>query len=209
MLQPKIASTLVIRARQWDSEHSSQVRVSSVNISEKVAGNYISIQLHDCMFIVSYNNHDTYCQPRSCWLEKYSDRVYIIPGDYLNSCTPQLFYKPPPSPSAPSSPPQSLRGEAENATEVVFTWQPPPPVDINGVLLYYDVIVEELETGQIHQISAPIPELRMNSLHPYYTYECKVAAFTVGLGPFSSPFSVQTLQTRKHQQSVDIQSTSI
>ena len=101
--------------------------------------------------------------------------------------------------SAPSAPPQNLSGIAESPTEVFFTWQPPPPVHVNGIFLYYDVIIEELETGQVHELSSPDPELRMGLLHPYYNYQCVVAAYTVELGPYTNPTVIRTLETRKYK----------
>ena len=51
-----------------------------------------------------------------------------------------------------------------------------------------------METGRFwtlpvfnNKISAYI-----GSLHPYYHYECKVAAYTIGLGPYSESISLLT-----------------
>ena len=77
---------------------------------------------------------------------------------------------------------------------IVITWSPPPPIDINGVLLYYEVQVEEVETGQLWTVSTLEEQLRVDTLHPYYNYNCEVAAFTTGLGPFSDALQVQTLE---------------
>ena len=37
----------------------------------------------------------------------------------------------------------------------------------------------------------------LSSLHPYYTYECSVAAVTVSYGPFSVSISIQTEEAGK------------
>ena len=98
-------------------------------------------------------------------------------------------------PVAPSSPPQSVGGVAQSPTVLFFTWSPPPPVDINGILLYYEVDLREIETGQRWTFFALGDDLRLGSLHPYFTYQCEVAAHTVGRGPFSDPFQLKTLET--------------
>ena len=100
-------------------------------------------------------------------------------------------------PTAPSSPPQSVSGVAQSPTVLSFTWSPPPPVDINGIILYYEVDLREIETGQTWTFFALGDDLRLGSLHAYYTYQCEVAAHTVRRGPFSDPFQLKTLETRK------------
>ena len=97
--------------------------------------------------------------------------------------------------AAPSSPPQSVSGVAQSTTVLFFTWSPPPPVDVNGIILYYEVDLREIETGQRWTYIALRDDLRLGSLHPYFTYQCKVAAHTVGRGPFSDPFQLKTLET--------------
>ena len=97
--------------------------------------------------------------------------------------------------AAPSSPPQSVSGVARSTTVLFFTWLPPPPLDINGIILYYEVDLREIETGQRWTFTALRDDLRLGSLHPYFTYQCKVAAHTVGRGPFSDPFQLKTLET--------------
>ena len=97
--------------------------------------------------------------------------------------------------AAPSSPPQSVGGVAQSPTVLFFTWSPPPLVDINGIILYYVVELREIETGQRYSFTAPGVNLTVESLHPYFTYQCEVAAHTVGRGPFSVPFQFKTLET--------------
>lgn len=33
--------------------------------------------------------------------------------------------------------------------------------------------------------------ISFDNLHPYYTYQCTVAAYTVGVGPYTLPITVQ------------------
>ena len=105
-------------------------------------------------------------------------------------------------PTAPSSPPQSVSGVAQSPTVLSFTWSPPPPVDINGIILYYEVDLREVETGQRWTFFALGDDLRLGSLHAYYTYQCEIAAHTVRRGPFSDPFQLKTLETCKTLQCV-------
>ena len=88
-----------------------------------------------------------------------------------------------------------MSGVAQSPTVLFFTWSPPPPVDTNGIILYYVVELRETETGQRLTFAAPGVNLTVESLHPYFTYQYKVAAHTVGRGPFSKPFQLKTLET--------------
>ena len=69
----------------------------------------------------------------------------------------------------------------------------------NGLLTQYLVRITENNTGNILTKNfsidplRPNPPLNVTSLHPYYTYECVVAAATVvGPGPFSVAMSGRT-----------------
>ena len=73
--------------------------------------------------------------------------------------------------AAPSSPPQSVSGVAQSTTVLLFTWLPPPPIHINGIILYYEVDLREIETGQRWTFFALGDDLSLGSLHPYYTYQ--------------------------------------
>ena len=96
--------------------------------------------------------------------------------------------------AVPSASPQSLTGSVESSTLILLSWEAPPPYGRNGEIVYYLIHMRELETGRFwtlpvfnNKISAYI-----GSLHPYYHYECKVAAYTIGLGPYSESISLLT-----------------
>ena len=74
-------------------------------------------------------------------------------------------------------------------------WEPPPPIDINGILQYYVVNVIEMETGWTETYFAVDQLINIDLLHPYYNYECRVAASTLATGPYTNPIVVQTKQT--------------
>ena len=75
---------------------------------------------------------------------------------------------------------------------MTFNWTAPLPIDQNGVVDYYNVIVTEVPTDRQWNLVAIDTQITLASLHPYYHYSCVVAAYTVGLGPFSQPFFALT-----------------
>ena len=97
----------------------------------------------------------------------------------------------------PTSPPLNLTIGLVLSTTIHLSWQPPPSDQQNGIIQSYIVIVLEVDTNMTmviqdimqHSISLP-------SLHPYYTYQISVAAYTVGVGPFVTEL-VQTEQDGK------------
>ena len=76
--------------------------------------------------------------------------------------------------------------KALSPSAIEVTWQPPPEGERNGVIRAYYITVAEQETRQTTELVRNGSELsiRVDSLHPYYTYGCSVAAATaIGVGP--------------------------
>ena len=96
--------------------------------------------------------------------------------------------------SVPTSPPLNPAGVADTSRSLSLSWNPPPPGDQNGMLRHYIVNITEVETGRIiqHTTRGPMTSLQVPLLHPYYTYQWRVSAYTVGEGPYTN---VSTLRT--------------
>lgn len=96
----------------------------------------------------------------------------------------------------PTGPPLSLNHSTPNPITLTLTWSPPDPSYRNGVLRGYMVVITELETSWTQQFNTFAPPLSIPSLHPFYTYNCTVSAYTVGLpGPYSPPYLVRMPQS--------------
>ena len=52
----------------------------------------------------------------------------------------------------------------------------------------------ELETNRTITETSAVTEMTLRDLHPYYTYNCSVAAVTVREGPFSDSIITKTLE---------------
>ena len=89
--------------------------------------------------------------------------------------------------TVPTAAPQSVSGFAIDSTSVSLFWSPPPPPDQNGLIQYYSISVYEVDTGAQTQYSSTTNTMTIRSLHPYYTYRCSVAAYTIGEGPQNQP----------------------
>ena len=95
--------------------------------------------------------------------------------------------------TAPNGAPQNYTGEANSSRSAVLTWEPPLVEDQNGIIIGYVINVTVVETGEIFQLFSTTNTLTVNTLSPYTTYICIIAARTsIGLGPFSTTFTVQT-----------------
>ena len=75
-----------------------------------------------------------------------------------------------------------------------LVWQSLPAADKNGIIRHYVVNITEVDTGMQFQLTSLATYTSIGSLHPFYTYVCTVAASTVGIGPFSTPLTVTTLE---------------
>ncbi len=85
----------------------------------------------------------------------------------------------------PTGVPQALQIDSQSSTVVSISWKPPQLEQQNGVITSYYVNVFELRTGTVlrFQTHGAATFYIANTLHPYYLYNCSVAAFTIGLGP--------------------------
>ena len=94
---------------------------------------------------------------------------------------------------APSAPPlPATMTVLITSSSFYMKWDPPSFYHRNGIITHYKINVIEIETGLTFQHTAYSTSITVSSLHPAYTYEFTVAAYTVGLGPFSFPFNITT-----------------
>ena len=98
---------------------------------------------------------------------------------------------------APSSPPQRLSGFNHSSTAIFLSWSTPPAIDINGVIRYYIVQLDEVWTGHTLTFHPISPNISIRALHPYFVYHCQVAAYTVALGPFTDNLQIVTGEDSK------------
>ena len=89
----------------------------------------------------------------------------------------------------PTTSPVLHNGMALNPKTIHLSWSPPD--EPNGVVREYRVTVTETNTGNVYSYVSFSTSIEITSLHPAYTYECSVAAFTIGLGPYSALFNVR------------------
>ena len=83
---------------------------------------------------------------------------------------------------------------ALDSTSIFLSWFPPPPIHQNGIVREYRITITEVDTGTILEVVSTITSATVLSLHPYYSYNCVVSAYTVGAGPYTEVVSVRTLE---------------
>ena len=70
--------------------------------------------------------------------------------------------------------------------------------DQNGVIIGYVVNVTVMGTGEMFQFSTLSTNLTLDSLRPFTTYVCRIAARTlIGIGPYSIAVVATTEQAGK------------
>ena len=99
---------------------------------------------------------------------------------------------------APSHKPTSLRGAVLNSSSIELEWEPPPTEHQNGEIVSYTLLCSEIDSdGMVTKHISTSTMMTITGLHPYYTYNCSVAAVTVSQGPFSDPVSITTFEDGK------------
>ena len=98
---------------------------------------------------------------------------------------------------APTAAPTNFEGLVQSSSSIFLSWSEPLFEHRNGIIRDYYVVVREVDTGNVvydQSIGVPLPELRVNSLHPNYNYVCTVAAITVARGPDTAPVNLMMLE---------------
>lgn len=95
--------------------------------------------------------------------------------------------------AAPNVAPTNIRGLAIDDSSIRLEWDALPAIQTNGIVTAYVVDVTERQTGIMFSRNSTGTSIVLTSLHPDYVYECRVAAFTIAAGPFSTIFAVQVL----------------
>ena len=81
---------------------------------------------------------------------------------------------------------------------VQVNWSPPPTEDQNGIITTFTIEITDTKTDVVRIFTETGYTLTVNSLDPFTTYECRVAANTsVGMGPYSIALVYQTVEDGK------------
>ena len=97
---------------------------------------------------------------------------------------------------AASHEPLNIAEEVLGPTSFRLTWDPPPEENHHGVIRGYRVYVTEIDTGRELQFSTDDSETEIivENLHPYYLYNCSVAAITIAESPHRAVIGVRTAE---------------
>ena len=93
---------------------------------------------------------------------------------------------------------------AINSTTLLISWMPPPFENQNGIIREYWVNITERETGVAYHLATAATTLTVSSLHPFYTYDCIIAAVTIAEGPYSVEVNITMPEDGMFQFSNDI-----
>ena len=127
---------------------------------------------------------------KSDWLVTlYPQTLWTVKYTYYRVLAMTLYIS-----AVPSSAPQSPQGVAVGPMLLSITWLPPPAIDTNGVIKHYLIEATENITGQV-VISNATEEHILVRVRPGIEYRCRVAAFTIGLGPFTHYFNVTSQES--------------
>ena len=80
---------------------------------------------------------------------------------------------------------------------LLLSWNELQEDQANGVVKYYIVKVFVSESDEHFEYTSQDTHLIVNSTHPYYTYSVRVAAYTIGTGPYTDEVTVVTPQEGK------------
>ena len=106
---------------------------------------------------------------------------------------------------APQGSPGNFAANVSSPYSAVLTWDSLPAGDQNGVVTAYVINVTVIETGQTFLLFSNTTSLTVNSLSPFRTFVCIIAAQTsAGTGPYGPIFTVMTPQDGKSKQKIKL-----
>uniref|UniRef100_A0A1X7VJK8 Fibronectin type-III domain-containing protein n=2 Tax=Amphimedon queenslandica TaxID=400682 RepID=A0A1X7VJK8_AMPQE len=94
----------------------------------------------------------------------------------------------------PSASPSSVMSTVINSTAITVSWSPLNQSTTNGVIRHYKVSITNAVTGSEEILTTTNPNLTIAMLTPFTQYRVRVAAFTIGNGPYSNPITVVTAE---------------
>ena len=102
----------------------------------------------------------------------------------------------------PASPPDNVSAVVLSSTSILVSWDVVPPVDQNGIIITYEVLIEPMETfdGNISEqrINSTERSVNITSLQEFVNYSISVRAYTVvGPGNYSDVIVRMTLEDGK------------
>lgn len=77
-----------------------------------------------------------------------------------------------------------------SSTVLQLSWRAPAEESRNGIIRQYLVNLKEIQTGRLLTYTATTTSISVQSLHPAYTYNCTVSAYTITAGPFSPTVTI-------------------
>ena len=101
--------------------------------------------------------------------------------------------------TAPASPPLNIDAEAISPDSLWLSWDPPAPEARNGIIRWYSILIvsEQTWVNYTEVWLANGTELNITGLTAFITYDIQIKAHTILPGPYSSSYSITTLQSGK------------
>ena len=85
-----------------------------------------------------------------------------------------------------------------SATSITLSWEEPVQDQQHGIIIGYIINFLALDDYSTFNLTSTSTSLTVNTLKPYCTYACVIAAQTVaGTGPFGNQLIFTTLEARK------------
>ena len=80
-----------------------------------------------------------------------------------------------------------------------ISWSHPEIHLQNGIIRIYRIIVTDVESDYVLEISVNDTSTVLSQLSPFHTYEIKIAAYTIDIGPYSNLVSIQMPESGESQ----------
>lgn len=105
----------------------------------------------------------------------------------------------------PFGPPANVTAVADSSTGITVSWDMVPPIDQNGIIIFYEVRYQVQETPGERTVNVTGLSANLMDLEAPASYDISVRAYTsTGEGPYSMPIRVTILQGKIFEKMVRI-----
>ena len=102
----------------------------------------------------------------------------------------------------PTGAPLQLTAPQVTTNSLTLSWDPPQFDRQNGLIRHYVIYITDFRSGASWEVNVNDTRALIPNLQPFVTYNCSVAAVTIGVGPISESFVIRLPQDGKYVKNV-------
>ncbi|XP_019857184.1 PREDICTED: uncharacterized protein LOC100638611 isoform X7 [Amphimedon queenslandica] len=177
-----IGSSSILLAWESPSNPNGDITAYYINITDESTSTVVMQETSNITYVIitdlsPNNTYRCHVAAATTYIGQVSEYVFVNTEE-----------------DVPTAAPLSVLPIAIDSTMISISWSPPNINTTNGVIRYYKVSIINIATGSEQTLTTANSHLTILMLTPFTAYSVRVAAFTIGTGPYSRPINVTTAE---------------